>query len=157
MVYLLSEQIFEKVRGQVSSWENQNLNFGFGCWVSEKSFQWIQEHLGEIPILASRNPLPIFFGDFSAANFDIADDLTALCLSRADSTSLQAIVNLSAFGDYRHCMDLGRCVTYGGGYWHVIGHAGDLEWVQGYWSGDERFSNWLQLYTIVFKKIGRSS
>jgi hypothetical protein len=155
MIHLLAEQTFEEIGKTLSNrlyaWENINLDFGFGYWVTDHSLGMLQEQEVNVEILASREALPIFMDSLEGQYLDHRDELSALCTSRIDGSRIKAVSCMQPHGDYRYCLDLQRCFEYPlqaqpKQFWHVIGHPGDLEWLEGHWAGCKQFSTWLSQY-----------
>ena len=91
MIYLLSERAFEGTSKTLSrgleAWENQNLDFGFGYWVTDRFLGKLQEQEVDLEILASREPLPVFVDAPDSKVQEQQDSISAICISRADGIS----------------------------------------------------------------------
>jgi hypothetical protein len=153
IVWLISEYDYQAILGdqncssiETRLFQNNNLQFPNGYWVS----RLLVDELGlRLQPLATYDCLPVFFGSLdSQQQDDYKLDLTALCISRSDGSSIKGVSYLEPYDDYFFCRDLGRCFRYGldsdySHYWRVIGHSGDIKWLSGYWGEVEPFGVWL--------------
>ena len=134
-------------------WENANLDFAPGYWITDQGLRALRRMLPRVDILARGPAIPVFWGNLAHPQPAWADALSAICIARRDGTSIKGVSALNPFDDYRFARDLGRCIAYGpppGGsrWWRVVGHFGDVQWLKGYWFGDETFLPWVEALQI---------
>ncbi len=153
MVYLISwddvEKILEMGESRLEMWENSNLDYDLGGWITHNTLLQIRKTGLKPRILAKAENLPVFFGPLETPYKEYyCCALTAICLSRPDGSTIRGISYLTPYDDYWFCRELGRCFRYGyhddpQHYWRVIGHFGDVDWLLGYWGEEYGFSEWL--------------
>jgi hypothetical protein len=137
----------------LEKWENANPDFAPGYWITDPGLRALRRVLPRVDILALRPAIPVFWSELDPPQPAWADALSAICIARYDGTSIKGISALNSFDDYRFARDLGRCFGYGPPssgrrWWRVVGHFGDVQWLKGYWAGDETFLRWVDALQI---------
>jgi hypothetical protein len=152
MIYLISHEEIEQLDGdgaQIELTESANLSFAPGSWITQEALLQLRQAHRAPKALVEVSELPVFYGPLETPYRDqYASALTALCLARPDGQTIRGISYLPRYDEYWFSRDLGRCFRYGcrgepQHFWRILGHAGDVDWLRGYWGEAYGFAEWL--------------
>lgn len=152
-VYLVKVEDIEGIssleKRNFHAWENNNLNFDEGFWITESMLENLRK-LGRVPtILAEHALLPIFYGNLTSIDKTHYDStLSVICIAREDGSKIRGASYLHEYWNASHGFELNRNFHYHKQddpdfRWRVLGHFGDADWLSGQWGDEYDFPNWL--------------
>ncbi len=147
---LISEADFENIKDLIGQhyWENLDLNSPQGYWIPAGLLKTAIDPSFDINPLMEVPNIPIFYGNVQKDRFAYSESITCLCKAREDGSDIKGASILQPYWCEDYCFELKRCFRYhkpndSERYWRIISRKADIDWLQGYWDEQSKFSLWI--------------
>lgn len=148
---LINETDFENIKDHLIGcryWENMNLSYPEGYWIPANILRSVPGYgPGFMPVVEVPN-LSMFFGNSPVDQLIYGENLTCLCRSREDGSTIKGISILPPYWYESQYFEFKRCFRYHAiddseRCWQVIRYKADIDWLMGCWDAHPELCNWL--------------